>query len=166
MRLATCTVVLALAAALPYGAAAQWRPAADAPPHVWTAGGASPETALPPPPLVQDERAQRQGAMLGGGLVGGALGGVLGFGWGIARNDLGSTYFGTVVGVGAGMAYGVHRANRKQGSLALGMLASVGWSVLLAGFALETESVPLLAAAPLGSLLFSMMVEERTSSQR
>ena len=46
------------------------------------------------------------------------------------------------------------------------MLASAGWSLALASFALEAESVPLFAVGPLGSLLISMSIEERTGQER
>jgi hypothetical protein len=165
MRITICTVLLALAAALPSGAAAQWRPA----PHVFpSASPAAPtEPAAPPPKrwAVQGER-ERGGAMLVGGLWGGLVGGLAGVGVGLAADDMEMAYFGTAGGIAAGMSMGVHHGNLKAGSLPLGMLASVGWSLALAAFAVDANSVPVLAVAPLGSLLISMTVEERTSRER
>ena len=166
VRLATCTALLALAAGLPSGAAAQRRAAADAPPHVWTAAPVAPATPISPPASAQDGGDPRQGAMLAGGLWGGLVGGVLGLGMGLAADDMGAAYFGTTAGVAAGMAAGAHHGNRQAGSLPPGMLASVGWSLVLAALALESDAVPLLAAAPVGSLLLSMTVEERTGRER
>ena len=117
------------------------------------------------------------GAGIGLGVVGFVAGGAAGYG--LSRNcsggelcQLPAMFFGAAAGGTIGMALGVHLGNRRQGNLAIDVLAGAGvWGIGITTLVLTSGWKPpattvLAVAVPVAQLVTTVLVEQATSRPR
>jgi hypothetical protein len=160
MRTIALPLLLCVAASYPATAAAQWRTPSRETPVAWKIPVHTAPSLLEIPS--QDRQTESIANMIGGGVLAGVLGAVVGRA--VAADDnasIGDRFFGASLGAGIGIPIGVHLTNGRRGQLMLAELASVAWTLALFSAAANDNSVPLLAAAPIGALAISVAIERR-----